>query len=197
MAAPAKPAPKPRRGGRRFLIVLGILVLIVAGVVVWLNVAAQAQIDASGSLTVYQPTASIAHGSGAAAAATSGATVHAGDTVSTDAKGLAGIELPDGTLTRLAPNTSITLGSAHFSKSGSMHDVSLTQQIGRTFTNVQHLVTGASFDVHAKAATASVRGTKFEVLIAADGTMTVKVFKGTVILHNAHGSVTIHEGQQA
>ena len=197
MAAPAKPAPQPRRGGRRFLVVLGILVLVVAGVVVWLNMAAQAQIDASGSLTVYQPTASIAHGSAAGVAAASGAAVRAGDTVSTDAKGLAGIALPDGTLTRLATNTSITLDGAHFSKNGSMHDVSLTQQVGRTFTNVQHLVTGASFDVHGHAATASVRGTKFEVLIDAAGNMTVKVFKGTVILHNANGSVTIHEGQQA
>jgi hypothetical protein len=197
MAVPAKPAPTPRRGGRRFLIILGILVLIVAGVVVWLNMAAQAQINASGSLTVYRPIASIAHGSAAATAATSGATVHAGDTVSTDATGLAGITLPDGTLTRLAKNTSITLDGAHFSKNGSMHDVSFTQQIGRTLTNVQHLVTGASFDVHGKAATASVRGTKFEVYIDANGAMTVKVFQGTVILHNSHGSVTIHAGQQA
>ncbi|HET7338572.1 MAG TPA: FecR family protein [Candidatus Dormibacteraeota bacterium] len=179
------------------LIVLAILILIIAGVLVWLNIAAQAQIDASGSLTVYQPVTSLAHGSGAATPAQSGAAVRAADTVSTDAKGLAGITLPDGTLTRLAKNTSITLDSAHFAKDGSMHDVSLTQQIGRTFTNVQHLVTGASFDVHGRAATASVRGTKFEVLITADGTMTVKVFKGTVILHNGHGSVTIHEGQQA
>ena len=197
MAAPAKPAPQPRRGGRRFLVVLGILVLVVAGVVVWLNMAAQAQIDASGSLTVYQPTASIAHGSAAGVAAASGTAVRAGDTVSTDAKGLAGIALPDGTLTRLATNTSITLDGAHFSKNGSMHDVSLTQQVGRTFTNVQHLVTGASFDVHGHAATASVRGTKFEVYIDSSGAMTVKVFQGTVILHNARGSVTIHAGQQA
>jgi hypothetical protein len=197
MAAPAKP-PKPRHGGRRILVVLAILLVVVAGVVVWLNVAAQAQVNASGLLTVYQPTASIAHGPGAAAAAANtGAVVRAGDTVSTDAKGLAGITLPDGTLTRLAKNTSITLDSAHFAKNGTMHDVSLSEQVGRTFTNVQHLVTGASFDVHGKAATASVRGTKFEVLITADGTMTVKVFQGVVILHNAGGSVTINAGQQA
>ena len=197
MAAPAKPAPKPHRGGRRLLIALGIVVLVIAGVLVWLSVAAEAQVDASGTLTVYQAATSLAHGAGAAAAAQSGAAVRAGDTVSTDAKGLAGITLPDGTLTRLATNTSITLDSAHFAKDGRMHDVSLTQQIGRTFTNVQHLVTGATFDVHGKPATASVRGTKFEVLIDSAGNMTVKVFKGTVILHNANGSVTIHEGQQA
>ena len=176
---------------------LGILVLIVAGALVWVNMAAEAQINASGSLTVYQPAASIGHGSLAAATVTSGATVHAGDTVSTDTRGLAGITLPDGTLTRLARSTSIRLDGAHFSKNGSMHDVSLTQQIGRTFTNVQHLVTGASFDIHGKAATASVRGTKFEVYIDSSGAMTVKVFQGTVILHNGHGSVAIHAGQQA
>ncbi len=197
MAAPAKPAPRPRRGGRRFLVVLAILILVIAGALVWLNVAAQAQVDASGLLTVYQPTTSIAHGGGAASPATTGAAVRAGDTVSTDTKGLAGITLPDGTLTRLAKSTSITLDGAHFNKSGTMHDVSLTQQIGRTFTNVQHLVTGASFDVHGKAATASVRGTKFEILIDATGAMTVKVFQGTVVLHNGNGSVQIHAGEQA
>jgi hypothetical protein len=196
MAAPAKPAPKPRRGGGRLFVATAVVAAVIVGVVVWLNVAAQAQIDATGSLTVYRPTTSLAHG-GVSNPAQSSAVVRAGDTVSTDAKGLAGISLPDGTLTRLATNTSITLDAAHFAKNGSMHDVSLTQQIGRTFTNVQHLVTGASFDVHGKAATASVRGTKFEVLIDSSGAMTVKVFKGTVILHNAHGSVTIHEGEQA
>ena len=185
-AAPRTPS-KPRRGGRRFLIVLAVLVLIVAGVLVWLNVAAQAAVDASATLTVYQPNATVAHGSGAANAASTGAVVRAADTVATDAKGLAGITLPDGTLTRLAKGTTVTL----------LHDVSLTQQVGRIFTNVQHLVSGASFDVHGKAATASVRGTKFEVLIAANGTMTVKVFVGTVTLHNSSGSVTINAGQQA
>ncbi len=193
----SRPAPKPRRGGRRILIVLAVLVLVVAGILVWLNVAAQAQVDASGMLTVYLPNATLAHGSGAASAATTGAIVRAGDTVATDTKGRAGITLPDGTLTRLASATTVTFDSAHFTKSGNLHDVSLTQQVGRTFTNVQHLVTGTNFDVKGKAATASVRGTKFEVLILPDGTMTVKVFQGTVTLHNSTGSVTINAGQQA
>ena len=193
----AKAPPRPRRGGRRLLIVLAVLILVIAGVVVWLNVAAQAAVNAAATLTVYQPSATIAHGSAAASAASTGAVVRAGDTVATDAKGLAGITLPDGTLTRLAKGTTITPDSAHFTKSGNLHDVSVSQQVGRIFTNVQHLVTGASFDVHGKAATASVRGTKFEVLIAANGTMTVKVFVGTVTLHNSSGSVTINAGQQA
>lgn len=191
VATPKAP-PKRRRGSWRLLILLGVLVLLIAGGVVWLNVAAQAEVNAPGLLTVYQQTASIG-----ASPAKTGALVHAGDTVATDAKGLAAVSLPDGSVTRLATNTTIKLDSAHFTKTGNLHDVSFRQSIGRTFTNLQHLVTGATFDVHGKSATASVRGTKFEVYLKSDGTMIVKVFAGTVILHNGGGSVTINAGEQA
>jgi hypothetical protein len=193
----ARTPPKRRRGGFRLLLALLILVLIVVGVVVWLNVAAQAQVNASGTLTVYQPVASIAHSGSDYSVSRTGAVVQAGDSVQTDDKGRAGIILPDGTLTRLAATTTIKLDSAHFTKGGNLHDVSLSADVGRTFTNVQRLVSGATFDVKGKSATASVRGTKFEVYITPDATMTVKVFAGTVILHNASGSVTINAGQQA
>ncbi len=196
-ARPSKNAPPKGRGGRRFLIVLVVLVLIVAGALVWLNVAAQAEVNASATLTVYQPNASTSHGGGDFTPAPTGAVIHAHDLVKTDTKGRAAVTLPDGTLMRLASNTTISLDSAHFTKNGNLHDVTLTQQIGRTFTNVQHLATGSTFDVRGKSATASVRGTKFEILIDAQGNMTVKVFAGTVILHNANGSVTINAGQQA
>src|SRR5258708_35106377 len=101
----SRPAPKPRRGGRRILIGLAMLVLVVAGAVVWLNIAAQAQVDASGILTVYLPNATLAHGSGAAGAATTGAILRAGDTAATDTKGRRGVTLPHGTLTLLANHT--------------------------------------------------------------------------------------------
>src|SRR5438128_3686469 len=196
-ARPSKNAPPKGRGGRRFLIVLVVLVLIVAGALVWLNGAAQAEVNASATLTVYQPNASTSHGGGDFTPAPTGAVIHAHDLVKTDTKGRAAVTLPDGTLMRLASDTTISLDSAHFTKNGNLHDVTLTQQIGRTFTNVQHLATGSTFDVRGKSATASVRGTKFEILIDAQGNMTVKVFAGTVILHNANGSVTINAGQQA
>lgn len=177
-AAAARSQPR-RRGGRRILIVLVVLILIVVGVVVWLNVAAQAAVNASATLTVYQPTTSVKHGSGGAfAAAATGATVQPGDSVQTDPKGRAAITLPDGTITRLASQTTITLDAAHFTKAGNLHDVKLLQQVGRTFTNVQHLISGATFQVQGQSATATVRGTKFEVLITPDGTMVVKLFEG-------------------
>src|SRR5438270_715539 len=197
MATVAAKAPPRRRGGRRLLILFLILVVAVVGVVVWLNVAASAQVNASATLTVYQPAASTSSNGSDFLTATTGAVVHAGASVKTDAKGRAAITLPDGTLTRLASDTTLKFDSAHFTKGGSLHDVTLSQKIGRTFTNVQHLASGATFDVNGASATASVRGTKFEIYILADGTMTVKVFVGTVRLHNATASVQINAGQQA
>jgi len=195
MATVAARPPK-RRGGRRFLLLLLILILIVGGVLVWLNRAASAQVNASATLTVYQPAASTSRNGADFADVSTGAVVHAGDSVKTDTKGRAAITLPDGTLTRLASDTTLKLDSAHFTKTGNLHDVTLSQQIGRTFTNVQRLATGATFNVKGKSATASVRGTKFEVLITADGKMTVKLFEGTL---DFIGKNTVHlkAGQQA
>ncbi|TMF90468.1 MAG: FecR domain-containing protein [Chloroflexi bacterium] len=195
MATVAARPPK-RRGGRRFLLLLLILILIVGGVLVWLNRAASAQVNASATLTVYQPAASTSRNGADFADVSTGAVVHAGDSVKTDTKGRAAITLPDGTLTRLASDTTLKLDSAHFTKTGNLHDVTLSQQIGRTFTNVQHLATGATFNVKGKSATASVRGTKFEVLITADGKMAVKLFEGTL---DFIGKNTVHlkAGQQA
>jgi hypothetical protein len=191
----SKPAPR-RRGGRRILIGLAVVVVLIVAGVVWLNVAAQAQVNASAALTVYQPSASVSHNSADFAAAQTGKVIGAGDSVRTDTKGRAAITLPDGTITRLASNTTIRLDSAHFTKTGNLHDVSLTQQAGRTLTNVQHLVSGATFDVHGKSATASVRGTKFEIYIKADGTMIVKLFNGTLFLTSSKGTITLNAGQQ-
>src|SRR3989442_1818296 len=193
----AKKTPPKRRGGRRLLILFVIMVLIAVGVVRCANVAAWAQVNAAATLTVYQPAASTSHNGTDFAAATTGAVIQAGDLVQTDTKGRAAITLPDGTLTRLASDTTIKLDSAHFTKSGNLHDVTLSQKVGRTFTNVQHLASGATFDVNGNSATASVRGTKFEIYILPSGAMTVKVFVGTVILHNSTVSVTINAGQQA
>jgi hypothetical protein len=197
MSAVAARTPARRRGGRRLLIVLVLLILIVGGGIFWLNSTAQAAVNVSATLAVYQPTASIARGSsGAFAAATSGTQVQAGDSVQTDTKGRASIQLPDGTLTRLASGTQITLDAAHFSKSGTLHDAKITEKIGRTLTSVQHLVSGATFKVAGQSAVASVRGTKFEVYIKADGTMIVKLFEGELDF-DGKNHVHLVAGQQA
>ena len=187
MSAVAARTPPRRRGWRRLLIVLLILAVLVGGGIYWLNRSAQAAVNVSATLTVYQPTVSVATGGGTYAAALTGAKVQAGDSVKTDTKGRASIQLPDGTLTRLASETEITLDAAHFTKSGDLHDAKITQKVGRTLTSVQHLVSGATFDVAGQSAVASVRGTKFEVYTKADGTMTVKLFDGTLDIRSKTG----------
>jgi FecR protein len=197
MSSVAARTPARGRGGRRVLIVLVLLILLVGGGIFWLNSSAQAAVSVSATLTVYQPTASLERsGSGAFNTASSGAQVQAGDSVSTDTKGRASIQLPDGTLTRLASDSQITLDAAHFSKNGNLHDAKLTEKVGRTLTSVQHLVSGAAFQVAGQAAVASVRGTKFEVYIKADGTMIVKLFDGQLDF-DGKNHVHLTAGQQA
>jgi hypothetical protein len=178
---------------------LVILVVIVGGGFYWLNSSAQAAVNANATLTVFQPNVSVAHNGGAFVTGGTGSIVQPGDGVKTDAKGRGAIQLPDGTLTRLASDTEITLAAAHFSKAGDLHDVSITEKIGRTLTNVQHLVSGATFKVAGQAAVASVRGTKFEVFIKADGTMLVKLFDGQLDFDSKDGKNHVHlvAGQQA
>jgi hypothetical protein len=165
-----------------------ILAVIVGGGIYWLNRSAQAAVTVSATLTVYQPTASVAPGGAAYAAASTGAKVRPGDSVKTDTKGRASIQLPDGTLTRMASDTEIILDAARFTKSGDMHDAKITQKIGRTLISVQHLVSGATFDVAGQSAVASVRGTKFEIYSLADGTMTVKLFDGELDIASKTGA---------
>jgi hypothetical protein len=69
------------------------------------------------------------------------------------------------------------------------------QKVGRTFTNVQHLVTGASFNVGGHSVSAQVRGTQFEILVRANGTNLIKVFDGTVKV-SGKTTVTLNAGQQ-
>jgi hypothetical protein len=196
MPAVAVRTPARRRGGRRILIALVILVLIAGGAIVWLNMAAQAAVNANAILTVYQPNVSVAHGGSGFAPAATGAVVQAGDGVQTDTKGRAALTLPDGTITRLASDTTLTLDAAHFAKDGNLHDVRLTQQVGRTFTNVRRLVSGATFKVAGKSATATVRGTKFEVFIKPDGSMTVKLFEGQLDFETSKGTFHLVAPQQ-
>jgi hypothetical protein len=197
MPAVAARTPTRRRGGRRILIAIVLIVLIAGAVIVWLTMAAQAAVSANAILTVYQPAASVAHGSGGTfATANTGDLVQAGDAVRTDTKGRAALTLPDGTMTRLASDTTLTLDAAHFAKDGNLHDVKLTQQVGRTLTNVHHLVSGATFKVVGKSATATVRGTKFEVYTKADNSMTVKLFQGELDFETANRTIHLVAPQQ-
>jgi FecR-like protein len=195
MAAAAAPVKRRGRGGLRLIVVLVIIVLIAAGLIFGLNVAASAQTNVGATLTAFVPAVSVARGGGGFAAATSGTIVQAGDAIKTDAKGRGLIRFPDGTAMQLANNTEISLTAAHFSRDGNLHDVSILERIGRTLSTVQHLAGGASFQVVGNSTTASVRGTQFEIVVNADGSVLIKLFQGGL---NVDGKTHIHltAGQQ-
>src|SRR5260370_38348493 len=142
-AVAARPAPRRRRG-LRWIVVLVVIVLVVGGLAFWLNTSASASTNAVAVLNVFVPVTSLAHNGGAYDPATTGAIVQPGDGVKTDAKGRAAIQFPDGTLTRLASNTEMTLTSAHFAQDVDLHDTSLAQKVGQTFTSAPPLATSAS-----------------------------------------------------
>ncbi|HLZ96139.1 MAG TPA: FecR family protein [Candidatus Dormibacteraeota bacterium] len=194
--AAAAPAKKRGRGGLRLIVVLVVIVLIVVGLLVGLSVAASAATNVGATLTVFVPSISIERAGGGYAPATSGAVVEPGDSVKTDAKGRGEIRFPDGTLMRLATNTEISLTNSHFAKDGNVHDISILEKAGRTLSEVQHLVGGATFQVVGNTTTASVRGTKFEVLVHADASVVIKLFEGGLDVDGKSGHVHINAGQQ-
>ena len=193
--AVAAPAKKRGRGGLRIVLALVVVLLIVVGLTIGLTIAAQAATSVGATLTAYVPAVSVARGGGAFGPATSGTIVEPGDSVQTDAKGRAQIKFPDGTTTRLAQNGEIKLTSAHFAKDGNLHDVSILEKLGRTLSTVQKLAGGATFQVVGNSTTASVRGTIFEVVVHADGSVVIKLFKGVL---DVDGKTHVHltEGQQ-
>jgi hypothetical protein len=190
-------APK-RRGCLRPIITLLVIVGLVGGALFWLSIRAQAGPDASAVLTVFTPGVSVARGTGGTyATVTTGTMVQAGDSVKTDATGRGSIQFPDGSVMRLASSTEITLTSAHFAKDGNLHDATITQKLGRTLSSIQRLVGGATYKVAGQSASASVRGTKFEVLIKPDGSMVVKLFVGDLYFEGKNGTFHLTAGQQA
>lgn len=197
MAARTPAAPKRRgRGGLRILIALVVVVVLVVAGIVALGVIASADTTVGAVLTTFVPDASVAHSGGAFSSAASGTFVQPGDSIKTDASGRAQIQFPDGTITRLASNTEISITSSHFAKDGHVHDISVTDKLGRTLNSVQKLVSGASFKVIGNTTTASVRGTLFEVLVNGDGTVVIKLFIGGLDVDGKSGHVHLTEGQQ-
>ena len=194
----APPPAKRRRGGcLGCLIPIVVIVLIIGGLFYFLVASAAAAVSVPAQLVVVNAATTLTHG-GSTQPARSGNLVHGGDQVATDTSGRSLIQFQDGSITRLGPGTKLTLNTAEFDKQGQLHNVSMTQQAGRTLSTVQKLIgANAKFNVAGHSATASVRGTKFEVIQNADGSVRLKTFVGTVNLAGAGGNVNVQAGQQA
>ena len=196
-----QPAPPPqvkrKRGGcLGCFIPLIVIVALLAGGLFLLTSAANAAVPVPAQLLVVTPAASLVHG-GAATAAKSGTLIHEGDGVRTDARGRAVVQFSDGSVTRVAPNSEITLDSAKFNKNGSISNVTMTQVAGRTLSTVEHLVGGNdTFKIGGHNATAQVRGTRWEFIVIKGGQTILKVYVGVVRLEAGGKQIDVGANKQ-
>ena len=199
------PLPPPAKSGRScfgcgcggcLLAIVLVVLLVFGGGYYFFIVQAQAAVPAPAALQVIATPVDVATNNSADFhTARPGQELTAGNTVRTGDQGHATIQFPDGSFVRMSPQTKVTVTAAQLSHDGSLQSASLSQKVGRTFTNVQHLVSGASFQVGGHSVSASVRGTQFEVLVRANLTNLIKVFDGTVAV-TGKSKATLTAGQQ-
>jgi len=117
-------------------------------------------------------------------AATDGAVLYVGSTIRTSADARAIITLFEGSTVELEPASDITIEEAT-RRSGSTI-IELAQSLGRSWHVVTHLTTADSrYEVKTPAATASVRGTAFEIVVDDNLTTTVTTTEGRVATTDA------------
>ena len=164
--------------------------MVLGGGYYFFIVQAQASVSAPAALTVINQPVDVDGHPGIA-----GQQLNPGNTVHTGEGGHAAIQFPDGSFVRMSPDTSLTLTAARLQNNGNLQEASVVQKVGRTFSSVQHLVGGASFQVGGHSVSAQVRGTEFEVLVRSNGTNLIKVFEGTVTVTGTT-TVKLTAGQQ-
>jgi FecR protein len=199
------PLPPPAKSGRScfgcgcggcLLAIVLVVLLVVGGGYYFFIVQAQAAVPAPAALQVISTPVDVdTNNSAGFHTARPGQELTAGNIVRTGIQGHATIQFPDGSFVRMSPTTTVTVTAAQLSHDGNLQSASLSQKAGRTFTNVQHLVSGASFQVGGHSVSASVRGTQFEILVRIDNTNLIKVFEGTVKVQGT-SLATLTAGQQ-
>lgn len=198
---PPSPPPRKRRGcgcggcGGCLVAILAVVVLVVGGVYLLALREAEAGTPSPATLVVFASKTELRAGGQGYQEASTGQALTGGDSVRTDATGHASIQFPDGSLTRLAPGTELTLSDANLARAGGLHDVSVEQKTGRTYSTVQHLA-GGTFRVRGNGVAAEVRGTDFEVYLRPDKTVLVKLFTGKVHVGGPRGAADLAAGQQ-
>jgi hypothetical protein len=204
-AAPQAAAPAPPKksgcmgcslGCLGCLGVVAILLLLMVGGGYFFFIAqAQGGVASPAALLVASTPVEVGHNDSGYQPATTGQSLDAGTSVRTGHTGRATIQFPDGSLTRLAPDTTVTIQAAQLNSAGSLKSATVAEKVGRTFSVVQKLAGGASFSVAGHSVSAEVRGTQFEVIVNQDFSNLFKVFEGTVQI-NGQTTITLTAGQQ-
>ncbi len=200
-AAPPPPTKRSGCAGCSFgcLGCLGVFViltlLLVGGGYFFFVAQAQAGVSSPAALLVASNPVEVGHNDGGYTSARSGQSLDAGTSVRTGHTGLATIQFPDGSLTRLASDTTVTIQGAQLNSAGSLKSATLLEKIGRTLSTVQKLAGGSTYQVGGHSVSAEVRGTQFEVLVRADLSNQFKVFEGKVQI-SGQTTITLSAGQQ-
>lgn len=152
--------------------------------------AMQSQLRAAAVLTVISGDVLMRFGAGDYSSAADGAVLYVGSTVRTSGDARAVITLFEGSTVELEPASDITIEEA--TMRGGSTIVQLAQSLGRSWHVVTHLTTADSrYEVRTPAATASVRGTAFEVAVdnrLGGPTTTVTTTEGRVATADAAAS---------
>jgi hypothetical protein len=195
------PPVKPKRSGCGcgcagcLLVLLLVALLVGGGGYYFFVVQAQAGVAAPAALVVITPPVDVGTNDSGYKTGTPGQQLTAGNSVRTGHAGHAAIQFPDGSYVRMAPDTTVTVTAAQLTHDGKLQSASVVDKVGRTFSSVQHLSSGATFQVSGHSVSASVRGTEFEVFVRANGTNLIKVFDGTITVSGTT-STTVTAGQQ-
>lgn len=109
-----------------------------------------------------------------------------GDLIKTGADARLEIKLADGSLVRLAPNSTLKLGLAKANAEKEGEPAQSKLSTGKMWASVTKAIGGDSrFAVRTSNAVAGVRGTTFRVNAEEDGSTLVKVYEGAVAVSNA------------
>ena len=101
------------------------------------------------------------------------------------------VMLSDQTQIRLAPNSMVEIKQVG---DGALRATQLQQNSGRTWSQSKNIPDRLT--VQTPTALAAIRGTDWELVVAEDGTSTLTVLSGTVLLSNAQGSISVASGEQ-
>ena len=151
---------------------------------------AHSALQTAAVLTVISGDVQTRFGGSGFASATDGAVLYVGSTVRTSSDARAVITLFEGSTIELEPASDVTIEEATTRSSSTI--VQLAQSVGRSWHVVTHLTTADSrYEVRTPAATASVRGTAFEVAVddgLSGSSTTVTTTEGRVATADAAGS---------
>ncbi len=159
-------------------VALSFVLAIVTGISGLLAPGGGAALAASTTLTIIDGEVLVSRAGGPFEVAQDGAVIGRGDVIRTAVGGRAVLTYFEGSTVAIEPSSELAIDEAHASPDGSSVVV-MTQNLGRTWHVVTRLIGGASsYEVRTPAATASVRGTAFEVGVerGAGGLVTTRVF---------------------